>query len=54
MNIEALLITGSIIFITITLAFAIRIVILDEKIDKLKGELYELEKKIEEYEKGDK
>ena len=51
MNIAALMITGSIIFITITLAFAIRIVMLDDKIDKLNGELDSLEKKIKEYEK---
>lgn len=51
MNIEALLIVGSIIFIAITLALTIRITMLDDKIDKLKCELYELEKKIKEYEK---
>lgn len=51
MNIAALMITGSIIFITITLALTIRITMLDYKIDKLKGELDSLEKKIKEYEK---
>lgn len=51
MNIEALMITGSVIFITTMLAFILNIVRLDYKIEILKGELDSLENKIKEYEK---
>lgn len=51
MNIEALMIVGSIIFITIALTFTINIVKLEDKIDKLKSELDRLKNDFEEHKK---
>lgn len=51
MNLEPILIIGSIITMVISFSFAIKFALLEDKIDKLKSKLYELEKKIEEEEK---
>ena len=51
MNLELILIIGSTISLVILFSFAIKFVSLEDKIDKLKSELYELEKKIKEEEK---
>ena len=49
MNLGALIIFSSIIALTITFAFIIKIVSLEDKITNIKSKLYDLEKKIKEH-----
>ena len=47
MNLGALIIFSSIIALTISFAFIIKIVSLEDKITNIKSKLYDLEKKLE-------